>query len=104
MATSELAGETGIPSPRRSRPTAPETSAQVIANLRRLVDARLDAALGDVESYAGHHAPETATMLDQLRALTLRGGKRLRSTLIMAGVETVAPWQEYRQAVIDAGA
>jgi geranylgeranyl diphosphate synthase type I len=105
MQTNELAGE-GRPG--RSLPVssfaAPETSSQVLANLRRLVDARLDSALGDVESYADAHAPETATLLTQLRALTLRGGKRLRSVLIMAGVETVAPWQEHHHAVIDAAA
>src|SRR5262249_23532230 len=105
MSTNErVAVERRGPSVRGSPPPVPAASTQLMANLRDLVDARLDSVLGDVESYAGLRAPETATLLLQLRALTLRGGKRLRSTLIMAGAETVAPWQEHRRAVVDAGA
>ncbi len=74
------------------------------ADVRAHVDARLDRFLLDAQSYARAEAPGALALVDQIRALTMRGGKRVRAVLIAAGVECVAPWSQHAGAVADLGA
>ncbi len=69
--------------------------------LRARLDARLAEVFDAVDAADGARAPEILPITAQLRALTLRGGKRLRPMLVMAAVECAAPWEEVAAAVVE---
>lgn len=72
--------------------------------LRHRVEERLASFLSQAEVHARTHAPEAAPIVNQVRELTLRGGKRLRPAVLLAAVECIAPWEHYTHAVIDLSA
>jgi geranylgeranyl diphosphate synthase type I len=75
------------------------------AILKPRVEARLRSLLAEMEAYAvTSEAAEVHSPLAQLRAVTLRGGRRLRSGLLLAAVEAVTSWREHETAVVDAAA
>lgn len=72
--------------------------------VRRLIDERLSEALDDAARQARARAADALPMIDEIRALTMRGGKRLRPVMVMAAVECVTPWSSLEKATIDVGA
>lgn len=56
-----------------------------LAATRREVDARLEAMLDEERAQAARHGPDTAAVSASVRELTLRGGKRARPALAVAG-------------------
>ncbi len=72
--------------------------------VRRLVDQRLATALDDYTRHARERAGDAVPMMEQIRALTVRGGKRLRPVMVMAAVECTTPWETLTDATIDVGA
>lgn len=80
-------------------PTA--APADVFDELRRKVDARLEAILDEAESDTARRARDASATVSQVRDLTMRGGKRLRPAMLLAAVECVADWKSISAAVID---
>ncbi len=73
-----------------------------VSHLRSLVDARLAAHFADKRGRTAALAPEGLELLDEVEALTMRGGKRLRPALAYAAHAAVgaAPSAD----VVEAGA
>ena len=81
-----------------------QTLTDAMEAVRRLVDQRLTTALDAAILDAKHRANEAVPMMEQIHALTVRGGKRLRPVMVMAAVECTTPWESMRDATIDVGA
>ncbi len=65
--------------------------AETLDALRLRVDARLEAFLDERAQRLSALAPDAALMVEAVRSLTLRGGKRLRPALVVEGHRAVAP-------------
>src|SRR5689334_6672313 len=74
----------------------------LVATVRTEMDNRLAGLLDSKLDEASAHGPEVADMVRVLRDLCLRGGKRLRAALLVAGYRTVSPNGELEPA-LDAG-
>lgn len=85
------------------RPSAADPVGQFFAEVRARVDARLRAALDDVEAFTRDAAPDAIGIIEAARDLTFRGGKRLRPALLAAAVACVDP-AAYPAVVTDLGA
>ncbi len=72
--------------------------------VRHRIDERLSLALDDAARQARERASDALPMIEQIRALTMRGGKRLRPLMVMAAVECVTAWTSLEQATVDVGA
>jgi geranylgeranyl diphosphate synthase type I len=81
-----------------------QTLTDAMEAVRRLVDQRLATALDAAILDAKHRANDAVPMMEQIHALTVRGGKRLRPVMVMAAVECTTPWESMRDATIDVGA
>jgi geranylgeranyl diphosphate synthase type I len=79
--------------------TAPPTD--VLDELRRRVDARLEGVLDEAESSARLRAKDASDLVAQVRDLTMRGGKRLRPAILLAAVECTVDWRTLASAVVD---
>lgn len=84
----------------RATATASSTG-DVFEELRRRVDARLEACLHEAERDARERASDAVDTVIQVRDLTMRGGKRLRPAMLLAAVECVVDWRTLGPAVID---
>lgn len=62
----------------------------LLGAVRRPVDARLTELLERRAAAARAHGPEVGDMVDSLRSLCLRGGKRLRAALLVAGYRSAS--------------
>jgi geranylgeranyl diphosphate synthase type I len=69
--------------------------------VRRRVDARLESALSEIIADAMRSAPQSVPIIEEVRALTLRGGKRVRAALVVAGVEAIGSGGALDAAVDD---
>lgn len=76
---------------------------QFFAEVRARVDARLRAALDDVDAFTRETAPDAIGIVEAARDLTFRGGKRLRPALLAAAVACVDP-EAHPSVVTDLGA
>jgi geranylgeranyl diphosphate synthase type I len=72
--------------------------------VRVRVDARLEAFLQTQIAFAAAHARSSVPVVEQVHALTTRGGKRLRPVVVAAAVECTRPWRELADAVASVGA
>ncbi|MEI8254274.1 MAG: polyprenyl synthetase family protein [Deltaproteobacteria bacterium] len=72
--------------------------------VRRRIDERLTLSLDGAALQARERAREALPTIEQIRALTMRGGKRLRPLMVMSAVECIAPWESLGEATIDVGA
>lgn len=97
-----MVGETdpAVPTRGRTAHAMHQDFAHFVARTRQQVEARLRVWLDAHVAEAGARGPEAGLVADALRALTLRGGKRLRAVLLAAtyeacggegGGEAVAP-------------
>ena len=88
--------------PRRGlEPPAPADTAVLLAEVREALECRLGQFLDSGVAESARLAPAAAPIVDQVRALTLRGGKRLRPAFVVAGVECIVPWRTLGPAVLD---
>ncbi|MCC6214131.1 MAG: polyprenyl synthetase family protein [Polyangiaceae bacterium] len=62
----------------------------LLGAVRKPVDARLALLLEQRAAAARAHGPEVGDMVDSLRSLCLRGGKRLRAALLVAGYRSAS--------------
>src|SRR5436190_15772940 len=74
----------------------------MLATVRTEMDARLAGLLDAKLDEARTHGSEVVDMVHALRDLSLRGGKRLRAGLLVAGYRTVSPNADLEPA-LDAG-
>jgi geranylgeranyl diphosphate synthase type I len=74
----------------------------VLDTVRRDVDTRLAGLLDSKVDEARQHGPEVEAMVRALRDLTLRGGKRLRAALLVAGYRAASASADLEPA-LDAG-
>lgn len=85
------------------RAGAPDPVGEFFAEVRGRVDARLRAALDDVDAFTRATAPDALGIVEAARDLTFRGGKRLRPALLASAVACVDP-EAFPAAVVDLGA
>lgn len=78
-----------------------DPTAEFIEAVRRTVDARLAFHLDGAEAQARACAKEALPVVEQVRELTMRGGKRLRAALVAAAVECYTPWTDLAAAGAD---
>jgi geranylgeranyl diphosphate synthase, type I len=81
--------------------SASQAAAETFAEFRAALERRLVEYLEGVRNEVATIAPEASPVVEQVRVLTLRGGKRLRAGFVLAGVETVAPWRSFSPAILD---
>jgi geranylgeranyl diphosphate synthase, type I len=74
----------------------------LLTSVKRDIDLRLETFLADKLEQVKPHGPEVAAMATAAARLGLRGGKRLRPTLLVAGYRVVAPEGDLEPA-LDAG-
>ncbi len=77
--------------------------AQWMKDVKEGVDARLNSYFDAKEAEARTISPDSVELVDGIRSLTMRGGKRFRPMMVEAGYRAVAP-EGPEQAAIDAGA
>jgi len=82
-------------------PIVSASGARALAELRPALERRLLELLDSVGAETSRVAAAALAVVEQVRALTLRGGKRLRAGFVLAGVEAVLPWQRLGPAVLD---
>lgn len=70
--------------------------------LRHAVDERLLACLEDLRAQTERRAREAMPLVEQLRALTMRGGKRLRPAMVVAAAECVEDPKAWWPSLLDA--
>ncbi|MGZ5968202.1 MAG: polyprenyl synthetase family protein [Polyangiales bacterium] len=84
-------------------PPPEEGASSFVAEVRRAVDARLDALLAEAEREASEAGEEPRAIVDATAALVRRGGKRLRPALLAASFRACGG-NGIPSAVVDAGA
>ncbi|MBX3269817.1 MAG: polyprenyl synthetase family protein [Sandaracinaceae bacterium] len=70
-----------------------------LSEVRAAVDERLESYFEDKRQRTRALAPEAVELLDAIRALTMRGGKRLRPALLHAAFEAVAPGRDHARTL-----
>src|SRR5215813_7451161 len=83
-------GGSGTPE-RGAKPLRQNPFLALLAAVRTEMDTRLSGLLDAKIDEAREHGPEVVDMAYALRELCLRGGKRLRAALLVAGYRTVSP-------------
>jgi geranylgeranyl diphosphate synthase type I len=90
--------------PRRgqAKAIAPNPFLALLASVKRDIDKKLDSFFAAELAQVRSHGTEVAAMIRAAAALSSRGGKRLRPTLLVAGFRVVAPEGDLEPA-LDAG-
>ena len=74
----------------------------LLSSVQKDIDARLEGFFADKLELVSTHGREVSAMVASLARLSLRGGKRLRPALLVAGYRVVLPEADIEQA-LDAG-
>src|ERR1051325_10843316 len=100
---SRRGGENGAPPPEHGAKALRQNPfVALLGAVRTEMDTRLAGLLDAKADAAEEQGPEVVDMVRALRDLCLRGGKRLRAGLLVAGYRTVSPEAELEPA-LDAG-
>jgi geranylgeranyl diphosphate synthase type I len=92
-----------LPMPDDPRPGEQESFASLAATFKPLVEARLVGILDTHVARAAAHGAEIGAIIEAARALTLRGGKRVRAVLVAAAFQACGG-EQGPSAVVMAGA
>lgn len=99
---SRSGGGGSIPADRGAKALRQNPFLALLATVRTETDTRLAGLLDAKLDEAREHGPEVVDMVRALRDLCLRGGKRLRAGLLVAGYRTASPNADLEPA-LDAG-
>ena len=92
------------PGPVRDETSGSPAVAEFFGSIRSQVEARLTTFFDDTLAQTNGLTTEVTPVIAQIRALTMRGGKRLRPALVVAAMECLMRWEDLREAALDVGA
>ncbi|HEV8551063.1 MAG TPA: polyprenyl synthetase family protein [Polyangiaceae bacterium] len=86
--------------PDQAKAIAPNPFAALVSSVQKDIDGRLEAFFDGQLELVAPHGPEVTAMVASLARLSLRGGKRLRPALLVAGYRVVSPKGDLEPALV----